>query len=96
LAIEKKNVEFILKHFEPPPFPRRISTLGSDGKQYVCESLDQCLEDFALSKWIDCRINAYSYLGEDPSAQLGRGLQTKTPTGREIPRGEREPIRPLS
>jgi hypothetical protein len=60
-VINRDDVQFILKHFEPqPPFPRRISTFGSGGKQYVCETLAQCLEDFALSKWIDCRINAYN------------------------------------
>jgi hypothetical protein len=80
LVIERKDVEFILKHFEPPEFPRRISTFGSDGKQYICESMDQCLEDFALSKWIDCRINAYSYLGdEDLNAHLGRGFTAQDP-----------------
>jgi hypothetical protein len=79
LVIENKDVEFVLSHFEPPAFPRRISTFGSNCKQYVCESMDQCLEDFALSKWIDCRINAYNYLGEwdQNPQQLGRGFTTQ-------------------
>jgi hypothetical protein len=38
------------------------------------------MEDFALSKWIDCRINAYNYLGEeDPGEQAGRGFTPQNP-----------------
>lgn len=54
-----ENVRFILKHFEEPLFPRTVSTYKLKGCQIKVDSLDQVIEEFEKSSFIDCRINAF-------------------------------------
>src|ERR671922_327834 len=61
----KADIEFLLAHFEPPAFPRRISTILSKNKQYAVYSLDEMLYEFERADFIDCKINAYNYIGEE-------------------------------
>ncbi len=67
--IERSDVEFILSHFEPPAFPRRISTFVSNDRQYEVDSIEKAMEDFEYSQWFDCRINASNYLGRGTDTQ---------------------------
>lgn len=72
MTIERKDVEFILSHFEPPAFPRRISTALSHDGQYPAYSINFMLYKFQEAKELDCKINAYKYLGgQKPSSPNG-------------------------
>jgi hypothetical protein len=79
LTIERKDLEFILSHFEPPVLPRRISTALSQDKQYAVYSVDFMLMKFKEAKELDCKVNAYRYIGQDkicaeqPSNDNGHG-----------------------
>jgi hypothetical protein len=63
LTVNSEELEFILSHFEPPAFPRRISAFKSNGGQYAVYSIDEMLADFRDSSDIDCKVNAYNYIG---------------------------------
>jgi hypothetical protein len=63
LTIERKDLEFILSHFEPPALPRRISTRLSRDGQYPTYSIEFMLYKFKEAKEEDCKINAYRYIG---------------------------------
>jgi hypothetical protein len=63
LTIERKDLEFILSHFEPPAVPRRISTKKSEDRQYAVYSIDRMLADFREAEELDCKVNAYRFLG---------------------------------
>jgi hypothetical protein len=72
--IIKADIEFLLSHFEPPAFPRRISTILSKNKQYAVYSLKEMLYEFERADFIDCKINAYSYIGQTLSpGEVGNG-----------------------
>jgi hypothetical protein len=62
------DIKFLLTHFEQPEFPRRISTIGTeekyDDKQRAVYSLVEMLSEFERADWINCKINAYNYIGE--------------------------------
>src|SRR5215211_4274855 len=59
----KIGIDFILSHLAEPLFPRRIMTqeLGVQINVFDKESI---LNQFQISDYNDCRINAYSYLSE--------------------------------
>jgi hypothetical protein len=63
LTIERKDLEFILSHFEPPALPRRISTHLSRDRQYPVYNIEFMLYKFKEAKEEDCKINAYRYIG---------------------------------
>src|SRR5262249_45096121 len=52
------RVDFILDHFSGPIFPRKIMT-RSFGCQLEVNSKTEIHNNFKLSNYIDCRINAY-------------------------------------
>jgi hypothetical protein len=64
MTIERKELEFLLSHFEPPALPRRISTYQSHDKQFAAFTIEYMLAEFQRSKGVDCKVNAYRYLGE--------------------------------
>ncbi|MDQ3969159.1 MAG: hypothetical protein M3275_12280, partial [Thermoproteota archaeon] len=63
MTIQRKELEFILSHFEPPALPRRISTRLSRDGQYPAYGIEFMLYKFKEAKEQDCKINAYKYLG---------------------------------
>lgn len=63
MTIERKDLEFILSHFEPPSLPRRISTRKSENRQYAVYSIEQMLAEFQAANEEDCKVNAYRFLG---------------------------------
>ena len=60
----KEGIEFLLSHFEgrQRQFPRKISTLLSNGKQFIVYNKEQILDICIKSNFKDCRLNAYSIL----------------------------------
>src|SRR5215216_6136242 len=84
MTIERKDLSFILSHFEPPTFPRRISTALSQDRQYAAYSIEFMLYKFQEAKEKDCKVNAYRYIGgqqqqqqHHPSNGNGNGTTTK-------------------
>ena len=67
------NVDFILKHFSDPVYPRTISTYKSHGKQFEVFSKEEILNEYAESKFVDCRVNAY------PAYTEYKGIQRYPP-----------------
>ena len=55
------GLDIILSHFEPPYFPRRISTYLTAGRQIIVNNRDEALARFIQSNLLDCRISAYPY-----------------------------------
>jgi hypothetical protein len=70
LTINRNDLEFLLSHFEPPAFPRRISTALSQNKQYVVYSIEEMLSEFERADEIDCKVNAYNYIGTTKTTTL--------------------------
>jgi hypothetical protein len=64
MTIQRTDLEFLLSHFEPPALPRRISTFESHDGQYPAFTIEYMLAKFQRAREIDCKINAYRYLGE--------------------------------
>jgi hypothetical protein len=64
MTIQRTDLEFLLSHFEPPALPRRISTFETHGGQYPAFTIEYILAEFQRAREIDCKINAYRYLGE--------------------------------
>ena len=62
----KESIDFILSHFEGRQrlFPRKMSTLASNGKQFTVYNKEQILDACIKSNFLDCRINAYPILEE--------------------------------
>jgi non-catalytic primase subunit PriX-like protein len=55
-----KGLEFILSHLNKPTWPRTISTKLTEGRQFIVHSRLEALSYFKDSKFLDCRISAYS------------------------------------
>src|SRR5215204_1121200 len=68
MTIQRTDLEFLLSHFEPPALPRRISTFESHDGQYPSFTIEYMLAEFQRAREIDCKINAYRYLGEKYSS----------------------------
>jgi hypothetical protein len=62
----KEGIDFLFSHFEGRQrlFPRKMSTLTSNGKQFTVFNKEQILEECIKSNFIDCRLNAYPVLEE--------------------------------
>ncbi|MGZ5510836.1 MAG: hypothetical protein ACXWFC_10235 [Nitrososphaeraceae archaeon] len=60
----KEGIEFLLSHFEGRQrlFPRKMSTLASNGKQFIVCNKEQILNACIKSNFKDCRLNAYPVL----------------------------------
>ena len=67
------NLEFILRHFTEPIFPRTISTFKSQGKQFEVFSKEEMIKAYQESDLLDCRVNAY------PSYTEYKGIQRYPP-----------------
>jgi hypothetical protein len=52
------NVDFILCHLQEPLFPRKVMTKDL-GYQVEVFSIKQAVNHFKMSRYLDCRINAY-------------------------------------
>jgi len=63
LAIQvQEGLDSTLSHFEPPKWPRRISTVLYGGAQVTADNKQQALAWFKAANYVNCRINAYSPL----------------------------------
>jgi hypothetical protein len=62
-----ENTKSILNHFQQPLFPRTIYTFRTKGKQIIVYNLNQIIDEFAKSNFIDCRINAFSSVNPIPN-----------------------------
>lgn len=62
----KEGIDFLLSHFEARQrlFPRKISTLASQGNQFIVYNKEQILDACIKSNFMDCRLNAYPVLEE--------------------------------
>ncbi len=61
----ESGLDFILPHFNQDRlFPRKISTYKSNNKQFLIRTKEEIINSFIDSNFVDCRINAYSYLIE--------------------------------
>ena len=60
----KESIDLLLSHFEGRQrlFPRKISTLASNGKQFIVYNKEQILDACIKSNFKDCRLNAYPVL----------------------------------
>jgi hypothetical protein len=72
-AIIEDSLDFILDHFQPPIFPRKIMTKGI-GYQLEVFDKQPVLNYFKSSNYADCRINAY------PSYTNYHGINRVAPT----------------
>jgi hypothetical protein len=68
-----EGLDFILKHFEEPLFPRTISTYATQGGQFEVFSKEEALRAYEQSDFLDCRINAY------PSYTDYKGINRQSP-----------------
>jgi hypothetical protein len=68
-----EGLNFILKHFEKPLFPRTISTYATQGGQFEVFSKEEVLRAYEQSDFLDCRINAY------PSYTEYKGINRQSP-----------------
>jgi Primase X len=68
-----EGLNFILKHFEEPLFPRTISTYATLGGQFEVFSKEEVLRAYEQSDFLDCRINAY------PSYTEYKGINRRSP-----------------
>jgi hypothetical protein len=55
----EEGLDFILKHFEEPIFPRTISTKTTQGRQIAINNRAEALARFSQANGLDCRIAAY-------------------------------------
>ena len=55
----EEGLDFILRHFEEPIWPRTISTNVTGGRQILTYNKPQALARFKQANLLDCRINAY-------------------------------------
>jgi hypothetical protein len=82
MDINTDELKFLLSHFEAPAFPRRISTQLSKNKQFTVYSLEAMIFKFEESDFIDCKVNAYNYTGQQhnssDSDDNGNGNSKKT------------------
>jgi hypothetical protein len=69
IAKVREGIRIILSHFEArqPPFPRKMSTTLSQGRQFTVYSEEQILNECIKANFIDCRLNAYPVLPSDVS-----------------------------
>ena len=60
----KDGIDFLFSHFEGRQrlFPRKMSTLVSNGKQFIVYNKEQILNACIKSNFQDCRLNAYPVL----------------------------------
>ena len=65
----RENIQFILRHFGEPLFPRTISTIRSKNTQIEVNNIGQLYDEFERSNFIDCRINAFPII-EKPVPNL--------------------------
>src|SRR5215469_4791041 len=54
-------MDFIEGHFEPPIYPRRISTYKTRGKQLQVNNREEAISKFKECNLLDSRISAYPY-----------------------------------
>ena len=52
------GLEFILSHLSPPHFPRNIMTYKV-GRQILVHSIEEAMQYYRESEFLDCRISAY-------------------------------------
>jgi hypothetical protein len=67
IAKVKEGVKFILTHFEGRQslFPRKMSTLLSQGRQFTVFDKEQILNECIKANFTDCRLNGYPVLSDD-------------------------------
>ncbi len=58
----ENGIDFILSHFQEPPFPRKISTHKSENRQFEVQNKEDVIKSFKDSNFVDCRISAFPIL----------------------------------
>ena len=58
------EIDSILRLFRGPLFPRTVSTYATEHRQVLVNSMDEIIDLFDKSNYIDCRINAYPVYSE--------------------------------
>ena len=62
---EYEGLKFLLGHFTEPLWPRRISTILSENRQFpIYEGERHALARFKVANLVDCRISAYPFFTE--------------------------------
>jgi hypothetical protein len=56
-----ERVNFLLSHLPKPDFPRTIATKLTEDKQRIVTSIEQAIEYYGNSNYLDCRLSAYPY-----------------------------------
>ena len=71
----KEDIDFLFSHFEGRQrlFPRKMSTLASQGNQFNVYNKEQIIDACSKSNFVDCRVNAY------PSFTDYKGIQKYPP-----------------
>jgi len=64
------GLDFVLKHFKEPIWPRTISTKTSEGRQIPVYSKQEALAWYKAANFLDCRISAYRYHGKEAACAL--------------------------
>ncbi len=62
----KEGLDFMLKHFSEPLFPRKISRTTVDRRQYEVEDKDVALYYYQAALYEDCRISAFGVNQRNP------------------------------
>jgi hypothetical protein len=60
----QNGLEFILSHLSQPHFPRNIMTYRL-GRQILVHSIEETMQYYRESKFLDCRISAYPLYSND-------------------------------
>jgi hypothetical protein len=55
----ESGLDYIIGHFEPPIWPRTISTKTTQNKQILIYSREEAVARFNQASFLDCKINAY-------------------------------------
>jgi hypothetical protein len=71
----QNGLKFILTHLTTPHFPRNIMT-GRLGRQILVHSIEETMQYYRESKFLDCRISAYppTSSNSDSARSLNDGL----------------------
>src|SRR5262245_8110436 len=61
------GLEYILGHFKPPYFPRKVSTAATNDSQEPVNTIEKAMEYYNTSTYLDCRIQAFGVNETSPN-----------------------------
>jgi len=62
----QSRLEFILRHFSNPLFPRKVSTAATENKQKPVQNITDAMNCFQEGSWLDSRIAAFGIEQTNP------------------------------